>query len=181
MPQANAVTAVSAGVRWTGSVRLRNKLAIAFVTGIALLAAGIVEGQAQTRRPTGKEIAAIEECVKQNAATDKADSCIYKLVAEPCSEVEGGSNLGRADCYRIEQAIWDVILNEAYKELQGELGKAQLGKLREMQRAWIAARDRTCEFYHHKIDGSMAVPMSASCRLRETAQRALLLKQFQGL
>jgi uncharacterized protein YecT (DUF1311 family) len=181
MARANAFTAVSAGDRWTGGVRLRNKLPMAIVTGIALLATSSIEGQAQTRRPTEKEIAAIQECVKQNAATEKAESCIYKLVAEPCSEAEGGSNLGRADCYRVERAIWDLVLNEAYKELQDELQKTQLSKLREMQRAWIAARDRTCEFYHHKIDGSMAVSMSASCLLRETAQRALLLKQFQGL
>ena len=50
-----------------------------------------------------------------------------------------------------------------------------------MQRAWIASRDATCEFYHHKIQGSMAVPMSASCFLRETAQRALFLKLMTGL
>jgi len=178
MARANVVTALSAGVRRTGSVSL---LAAGFVAGMTLLATSTIDGKAQTRRPNAKEIAAIQECVKQSAGTDKADSCIYKLVAEPCSEAEGGSNLGRADCYRIEQAIWDRLLNEAYQQLQGELQKTQLGKLREMQRAWIAARDRTCEFYHHKIEGSMAVPMSASCLLRETAQRALLLKQFQGL
>jgi uncharacterized protein YecT (DUF1311 family) len=96
-------------------------------------------------------------------------------------EAEGGSNLGQADCYRIERAIWDRRLNDAYRALQEELDRRQLGKLREMQRAWIAARDRTCEFYQHKIQGSMAVPMSASCLLRETAQRALLLRQLQGL
>jgi uncharacterized protein YecT (DUF1311 family) len=156
-------------------------LQLAFAGSIAVLMWSIDAGEAQTRKPTAKEIAAIQECVKQKAGTPEADSCIYKLVAEPCSEAEGGSNLGRADCYRIEQAIWDRILNEAYKELQEELEKAQLAKLREMQRAWMTSRDRTCEFYQHKIQGSMAVPMSASCLLRETAQRALLLRHFKGL
>jgi uncharacterized protein YecT (DUF1311 family) len=50
-----------------------------------------------------------------------------------------------------------------------------------MQRTWMTSRDRTCEFYQHKVQGSMAVPMSASCLPRETAERALLLKQLQGL
>ena len=50
-----------------------------------------------------------------------------------------------------------------------------------MQRAWIASRDATCEFYHVKIQGSMAVPMSANCFLVETAKRALFLKALTGL
>jgi uncharacterized protein YecT (DUF1311 family) len=51
----------------------------------------------------------------------------------------------------------------------------------DMQRAWIASRDATCEFYYHKIQGSMSVPMTASCLLSETARRALLLAAFGGL
>ena len=47
-----------------------------------------------------------------------------------------------------------------------------------MQRAWIASRDATCEFYYHKIQGSMSVPMTAACLLNETARRALLLAAF---
>ncbi len=109
-------------------------------------------------------------------------SCLFKLVAEPCIEKDG-SNLGMADCHRIEGVIWDRVLNENYKQLLGELeDKAQKQKLREMQRAWIASRDRTCEFYQHKNRGSMAIPMHAACMARETARRAmLLLKAFQGI
>jgi uncharacterized protein YecT (DUF1311 family) len=50
-----------------------------------------------------------------------------------------------------------------------------------MHRAWIASRDATCEFYYHKIQGSMSVPMTAACFLNETARRALLLAAFAGL
>ena len=56
-----------------------------------------------------------------------------------------------------------------------------LDKLKEMQRAWIAFRDTTCGFYWHKIHGSMSVPMTAACELRETARRAFLLAFLQGL
>ena len=73
-------------------------------------------------------------------------------------------------------------MNETYRELQGDLDEdEQKTKLRDMQRAWIASRDATCNFYHVKIQGSMAVPMSASCFLRETAGRALFLKTMMGL
>ena len=57
----------------------------------------------------------------------------------------------------------------------------QKAKARDMQRAWIASRDATCEFYHVKIQGSMAVPMSANCFLTETARRALFLKAMTAL
>jgi len=86
-----------------------------------------------------------------------------------------------ADCYRTEATIWDDLLNEDYKELQGELDDEQTGKLRAMQRAWIAYRDTTCTFYDDKIRGSMAITMHAACTARETARRALLLRFFARL
>lgn len=158
------------------------RLLVHAMCGLSLVVVIHAAAVAQTRKPTAKETVAIQDCVKQKAETPEgAEACMLKLVAEPCIEAEGGSNLGMADCHRIEQAIWDAMLNGFYKDLQEELDAAQKAKLREMQRAWIASRDRTCEFYHHKIQGSMAVPMSAACMMRETAQRALLLKQFMGL
>jgi uncharacterized protein YecT (DUF1311 family) len=153
--------------------------------GILLLAAAALAApaHAQTRKATEKEDTAIRDCVKAKADTaEGAESCMFKLVAKPCTQTDfGKSNLGTADCYRIERAIWDEILNENYGLLQQELEKEQKDKLREMQRAWIVSRDRTCEFFQHKIRGSMAVPMSAACLLRETANRALLLRTFNGL
>ena len=50
-----------------------------------------------------------------------------------------------------------------------------------MQRAWIEYRNTTCQFYYDKIQGTMAVDMTAACLARETARRALLLRFFQGL
>jgi uncharacterized protein YecT (DUF1311 family) len=101
--------------------------------------------------------------------------CSFKLVAASCIE-RGGSNLGTADCYRIERAIWDDILNENYKALMASTDDLKdQAKLKEMQRAWISFRDTTCDFYWYKIHGSMVVPMTAACRLRKTARRAFLL------
>jgi uncharacterized protein YecT (DUF1311 family) len=105
--------------------------------------------------------------------------CLFNLVATPCTNrPECASNLGAADCYRVEQAIWNVLLNDNFKELQGTLDDQQTAKLRAMQRAWIAYRDTTCAFYTDKAQGSMAVPMQSACAARETARRALLLKFF---
>ena len=86
-----------------------------------------------------------------------------------------------ADCYRLEGAIWDGLLNDNYKSLLETLDADQTAKTQAMQRAWIAYRDTTCQFYDDKIQGSMAIRMNAACITRETARRAMLLKFFSRL
>jgi len=140
--------------------------------------------QAQTREPTVQELTAVRYCfAKYEDKLELETNCLFKLVAEPCMEQEGGySTFGMADCHRIETKIWDRILNETFKELLADLkDKERERKLREMQRAWIVSRDRTCEFYDREIHGSMAIPAGAACMARETARRAMLLKAFQGI
>ena len=142
--------------------------------------AAAIECHAQTRKPTAQEIKFVRDCSQKHPDDGKGEEeCSFKLVAEPCIE-KNNSNLGTADCYRIETIIWDTILNENYKDLMDAIDdKKDQGKLKEMQRAWIAFRDTTCDFYWYKIHGSMAVPMTAACQLRETARRALLLAFLQ--
>jgi uncharacterized protein YecT (DUF1311 family) len=108
--------------------------------------------------------------------------CLFNLVATPCTKTrEGSSNLGTADCYRVEWVIWDNLLNENFKNLMGALDNQRIAKLRAMQQAWITYRDTTCNFYMEKIQGSMAIPMGAACAARETARRALLLRFFDQI
>ena len=137
---------------------------------------------AQNRKPTAAEIKLVRDCAAKHPDDGKGEEeCAFKLVADPCIE-KNGSNLGTADCYRIETVIWDAILNDNYKELMAALDdKEQAQKLKDMQRAWIAFRDTTCDFYWFKIRGSMSVPMTAACQLRETARRALLLAFLLGV
>ena len=97
----------------------------------------------------------------------------------PCTNTSAGNtNLGTANCYRVEWVIWDNLLNENFKNLIGALDNQQTAKLRAMQQAWIAYRDTTRNFYLDKVQGSMAIPMGAVCAARETARRALLLRFF---
>jgi len=151
---------------------------------IVLAAAVSAPAQAQSRKPMAQEIAAIRAC----AAKDKEDldvgeqQCLFKLVAEPCIGSFGSASDGKmADCYAIEGTIWDGLLNENYKKLLATLDDAQTGKARAMQRAWIAYRDSTCEFYDDKIQGTMSIMMHAACNTRETARRAMLLDFFSRL
>ena len=156
-------------------------IALALASVLAFAAASAV---AQTRKATAQEVAAIRNCaMKYQDNVDEGErQCLFNLVATPCTKTrEGSSNLGTADCYRVEWVIWDNLLNENFKNLMGALDTQQNAKLRAMQQAWISYRDTTCNFYMDKIQGSMAIPMGAACAARETARRALLLRFFDQL
>jgi uncharacterized protein YecT (DUF1311 family) len=149
-----------------------------------LLGPATTTGHAQERKATAGEVTAVRNCAKKyRDDLDAAErQCLFNLVATPCTErPEGQSNVGIAECYRLEGAIWDDLLNENYKSLAADLDEEQKARLREMQRVWIAYRDSTCGFYYTKIQGTMAQPMGAACAARETARRALLLKFFSSL
>jgi uncharacterized protein YecT (DUF1311 family) len=158
----------------------QNLLAVAVISAALLLACA----QAEPRKPTAKEVTAIRNCAtKHKDDLDEVErQCLFKLVADPCTNTpEGSSNVGTADCFRLETTIWDNLLNENFKDLLDTLDEQQSAKLRAMQRAWIAYRDTTCNFYWDKIQGTMAIPMSAACNGRETARRAVLLQFFSRL
>lgn len=136
------------------------------------------------RKPTPREMAAIRDCATkyQDDLDEGERQCLFKLVATPCTQTpEGSANLGTADCYRIEAAIWDDLLNRNFKALLDTLDDQQTAKARAMQRAWLAYRDSTCNFYMDKIQGTMAIPMGNACAARETARRAMLLAFFTRL
>jgi uncharacterized protein YecT (DUF1311 family) len=149
-----------------------------------LVVAATVQAQAQTRKPTAREVAAIRDCAtKTKDDVDAGEGrCLFKLVADPCMAPVGAApDRVMADCFQIEGMIWDDLLNENYKSLLASLDDEQTTKARAMQRAWIAYRDTTCGFYADKIQGTMAGFMEAACVTRETARRAMLLAFFSRL
>jgi uncharacterized protein YecT (DUF1311 family) len=156
-----------------------DRVSLTVFLALAAISASAPSSHAQNRAPTAAEIKLVRDCAAKHPDDGKGEEeCAFKLVADPCIE-KNGSNLGTADCYRIETVIWDAILNDNYKALMEAIDdKSDRNKLKEMQRAWIAYRDTTCEFYWYKIHGSMSVPMTAACQLRETARRAMLLAFF---
>lgn len=159
------------------------RIAIAGLVAVLLAATGV---QAQSRPPTAAETRTVRDCATKNQDDpEKAmQACVDKLVAGPCIDKFGATGTGNsqmADCYYIEAAIWDALLNDNFKALLGPLNAGQTAKARAMQRDWIASRDSTCNFIYDKIQGSMAIPMIAECVASETARRAMQLKIFAGL
>jgi uncharacterized protein YecT (DUF1311 family) len=133
-------------------------------------------GAAQAQQKLSAEDSrAIQSCIKEKDTDEGAELCIG-LIADRCLETpEGQSTQGQAECYRREQLVWDDILNETYRRLQGSFEGKLKTQLRDVQRAWIESRKLQCQFYVDVIQGSLAIPTSASCVNTETARRAIYL------
>ncbi len=133
------------------------RIALVFAS-LALLAAPVLaQGDKQAARDTN----AIEDCVKTNTAPDKDWEICIGGVSNTCLQ-DARSTADQNACIGREQKVWDDILNETYRRLRSKLDDKQQAKLRDMQRAWIASRDKTCAFYWDYFQGTMASPMSAS-------------------
>jgi len=147
-------------------------LAVLFVSGTAGLAAP----------PDAAASHKVQDCIKTAAGAKGAaadpERCIG-LVSGPCLEDDKTKSTADMNaCIVREVAVWDDILNESFRRLREKLDETQRVKLRDMQRAWIASRARSCGFYWDFYQGTMASPMAAECVNRETARRALFLLGF---
>jgi uncharacterized protein YecT (DUF1311 family) len=151
----------------------------------AMILALLLVSPVMAARAAGPDAVAtntIEDCIKTAASAGKpmsaAERCIG-IVSNPC--LDDNKTKSTADmnaCVDRERAVWDDMLNETYRLLAAKLDADQKGKLRDMQRAWIASRDKTCGFYWDFYQGTMASPMASVCVNRETALRTLFLLSF---
>lgn len=132
---------------------------------------------AQAKTPVAKP--SVEACLAKSKARPNTDVCIG-VISNPCIGPDEGAKRDSevVACLDEEQQQWDKVLNASFQALVKGLDPEQQTKLREMQRAWIAARDLTCRFYADYFQGTMANPMIANCMNRETARRAVFLKGF---
>ena len=148
----------------------------AAVIFVALL--GALPALAQDK-PAPKDSAAIEACIKTKTGRHwRWESCIG-LISQPCSKNEVSMTSSEViACADRERAVWDDILNTSFRQLSKRLEKEQVDKLREMQRAWMASRDKTCGFIYDYFEGTMANPMIAHCLSRATGMQALFLRGF---
>ena len=146
---------------------------------LACVALMLAATTSRAEKLSARDSAAVQSCIK-SAGNDREqlERCIG-VVANPCAEEpDAQSTADQVACAARERAVWDDILNETFRRLREHLDAKQTIKLRDMQRAWIGSRNRTCDFYWDFFQGTMASPMSAFCYNRETARRALFLLAF---
>ena len=148
------------------------------VAAFAVLLLAATASRCETARPDAADSAAVQSCIKSASDRPQRERCIG-IIADPCAEQpDAESTAGQMACAAREFAVWDDILNETYRRLRAVLDARQKVKLRGMQRAWIESRERSCAFYWDFFRGTMASPMNAFCRNRETARRAIFLLGF---
>jgi uncharacterized protein YecT (DUF1311 family) len=157
---------------------MTGRVARTLLLGVAavLAASG---GQAEIAKPGARDSAALQSCIKSaDGEPQKQERCIG-IIADPCADRDDAqSTADQVACAARELAVWDDILNETFRRLRDKLDAKQKIKLRDMQRAWIESRDRTCAFYRDYFQGTIASTMGAFCNNRETARRALFLLGF---
>jgi uncharacterized protein YecT (DUF1311 family) len=158
-------------------VRMRAPLETAiFVVAFAFAAPSAF---AEPAKPAARDVAAVQSCLgSQRGKESRGERCIGVL-ADPClKRPTTRSTADQNACTDREHAVWDGMLNDIFRRLRDKLDDEQKDKLRDMQRAWIESRDKTCAFYYDFYQGTMASPMNAYCNVRETARRAVFLKFF---
>jgi uncharacterized protein YecT (DUF1311 family) len=163
------------GDRFLDKIMRRQNVVAAALACIAFLAAPALAQE----KPAAKDVAAIEKCMKTRTGRHWAWERCIGIISEPCAKDEGSMRPSEIiACDDRERAVWDGILNESYRRLREALDDEQKGKLQEMQRAWMASRDKNCNFLYDYFQGTMANPMVAACLNRATGMQALYLRGF---
>jgi uncharacterized protein YecT (DUF1311 family) len=146
---------------------------------LTVTAAHAERAKSATDKPDPRDSAKIQDCIKSAGSAPLDQERCIGIVADAC--VKDNNAMSTADlvaCATREHAVWDDILNETFRRLRDKLDAKQKIKLRDMQRAWIESRNRTCDFYWDYHQGTIAAPMTASCHNLETGRRALFLLGF---
>jgi uncharacterized protein YecT (DUF1311 family) len=128
--------------------------------------------------PDPADAGAIRECLTGKTNTKAQETCIPLIVNRCFKEVGNDWDMTIRDCNRRGQEAWDRILNGAYQALREKLDARRFAALRDLQRAWIKAKEKRCNRFWEEFRGTMAHPMIAACDHRETARRALFLLNY---
>ena len=149
---------------------------------MVLSALAISSADAQTRKPTAQEVATIRDCAtnyQDNVDEASGSVCVFNLVATPCTNTSAGNtNLGTANCYRVEWVIWDNLLNENLKNLMGALDNQQTASCARCSKPGSPTATPPAISTWIRFRARWRFRLGAVCAARETARRALLLWFF---
>lgn len=119
----------------------------------------------------------IEACLEKDSGNGSA--CVG-LVQGPCDDaISAGGEAAHATCADNETAAWDVLLNEAWRDLPTKLGPAHFAALKDVQKRWVGYRDVKCGFLK-RAEGGWGLMLASHCRLDETARRVRELRDILG-
>ncbi|QYX55640.1 DUF1311 domain-containing protein [Roseovarius sp. SCSIO 43702] len=151
--------------------------------GLLVVASGPAVAQQVTIAP-----GLITQCL-YDKPVERYPECIG-IAAEQCMKARGYATAVMGGCAHAEYEYWDQRLNVAYKAARAKAKRMDTANeelvrgslvtaLRDMQRAWIAYRDATCDFERLQWGGGTGGgPATASCLMRETAEQFFDLDAF---
>ncbi|WP_339163791.1 lysozyme inhibitor LprI family protein [Methylobacterium bullatum] len=156
---------------------------IAALAMLALSSGGGAIAQTDTGRQASSDVATIERCVASAKDDGARLSCIGR-VSQPCIDApdgSGSSTMGMNGCYAREIAAWDTRLNRTYKDVGASMSESADLSLRDTQRAWIAFRDKACDWPSLVYPGGSIIgPLSGECLQTQTGRRALDLDRIKA-
>lgn len=107
-----------------------------------------------------------------------SDVCVGRGSTACMAAPGGDTTVGMGSCIAAETKQWDDLLNEAYADLTAGGGE-RAEALKSAQRAWIDFVDAACDYEAAAYDGgTMAGTAGGSCRMRQTARRAVDLRGY---
>lgn len=134
------------------------------------------EADAKPKAPLDRTTASPAEtkAALSPSTVDVRDEEIWSLYEhDDCGDLVGPERTG---CWEAEHEIQDRRLNMEYAALQSRLDSAGKERLRQIQLAWIRARDAECADPDQGGSGSW---VETSCLTFETAKRRVILKNYQ--
>lgn len=152
--------------------------AVLLCAAIASATPAEARGRDEDEAPWVGIVERIESCLADKRPILLRGQACIGVHWTPCLQrAESQTTIGMERCYLDEHRAWDALLNRYWRERPtGERGEA----LQQVQRAWLAYRDRKCGYFHvHHRDGSIARWLGARCAADTTARRAIELRYFR--
>lgn len=150
-----------------------------------LVLSPVMAGAQELEFDIGHTQACLADAVGPGERADCAGAAARACMETPA----GGSTVGMGGCLYMEYEWWDARLNAVYRDVRasdraedaayGDMpGAGRLAEtLREMQRAWIAFRDATCEYERAQWGGGTGGgPAATDCLMRMTAEQVIYLE-----
>jgi uncharacterized protein YecT (DUF1311 family) len=116
-------------------------------------------------------------CIPQFAAAQ--DIGLTKQFSN-CMDKSNGVTSNMIDCMAAESKRQGARLNKAYKELMDQIPAQRKKQLQLAQDAWVAYREKNCEFYYDPEGGTIAAVNANDCFMSATATRAKELESLAG-
>ena len=126
-------------------------------------------------QPAAADTKVIQACLERQ--DDSLGMKCIGIVADPCIAAAKGDTARAKACAARELAVWETEMASALKRVSAG-GFRKIGSaVAQAQKDWLASRQKLCAVFD-TIDPGMLPGAANSCRLHETAARALVLRRL---